>query len=347
MEFWQKRLRESVTTAAQLSRHFALDVDVLDRVSARYPLAITPHYLSLIGHSGDPIWRQCVPDLRELEDGVTDADPLHEERLAAAPQVVHRYPDRALLLVAGSCAAYCRFCTRKRRVGCAGARVTLGEVMEGIEYIARTPAIRDVVISGGEPLLMSDLLLKEVLERLGRIPHVEILRIGTRAPVVLPERITESLCNLLRRCHPLFVNTHFNHPRELTPESREACLRLADAGIPVGNQTVLLRGVNDDAATLEALFRGLLRMRVRPYYLHHMDLVRGTDHFRTPLEAGIEIMDRLRGTLSGLAIPQYVIDLPGGRGKIPITPQYVEKLGAQAVLRAPDGERISFPNLYL
>ncbi|KIH76197.1 L-lysine 2,3-aminomutase [Geoalkalibacter ferrihydriticus] len=343
MELWQQQLKASLTTPAQLAERFALDAAALEAVCARYPLRITPQYLDLIEEPGDAIWRQCVPDVRELHDDQAQVDPLNEDHLAPLSHAVHRYPDRVLLLVAGTCATYCRFCTRKRKVGCRGMEVSFGEVMAGIEYVARTPSVRDVILSGGEPLLMSDLLLKEILERLRRIPHVEIIRIGTRAPVVLSARITPSLCALLRQCHPLFVNTHFNHPRELTPEAMEACLRLADAGVPVGNQTVLLRGVNDDAATLEELFRALLKLRVRPYYLHHMDLVRGTGHFRTRLETGLEIMAALRGTLSGLAIPHYVVDLPGGRGKVPIVPESVEKLGDVAVLRAPRGERVEFP----
>ncbi len=344
MEFWQRQLQASITTPEHLAQHFPVDVAALAEVTARYPLRITPHYLSLIGEPGDPIWRQCVPDPQELADDQPLADPLGEDTLAPVPHLVHRYPDRVLLLAAGTCAVYCRFCTRKRKVGCPDMKISLGEVLAGIDYIARTPAIKDVVVSGGEPLLMSDLLLKEILERLRRIPHVEIIRIGTRAPVVLPERITDGLCALLRRCHPLFVNTHFNHPRELTPEAAEACRRLADAGIPVGNQTVLLRGVNDDPATLAELFRGLLRLRVRPYYLHHMDLTRGTVHFRTRVEQGVALMAALRGPLSGLAVPQYVIDLPGGKGKVPVLPDYLQALGDMVVLRSPDGERVEFPN---
>ncbi|MDO3377350.1 KamA family radical SAM protein [Geoalkalibacter halelectricus] len=345
MDPWQQQLRDSLAAPAQLAARFDVDAAALEAVCARYPLRITPHYLDLIQEPGDPIWRQCVPDALELADDQPLDDPLAEEQLAPLPNVVHRYPDRVLLLVAGTCATYCRFCTRKRKVGCRGNEVSLGEVMAGIDYVARMPSVRDVLLSGGEPLLMSDLLLKEILERLRRIPHVEVIRIGTRAPVVLPARITEGLCALLRRTHPLYVNTHFNHPRELTPEAAEACLRLADAGVPVGNQTVLLRGVNDQAAILEELFRGLLRLRVRPYYLHHMDLVRGTGHFRTRLESGLEIFSALRGRLSGLAIPHYVVDLPGGRGKIPLVPEHVERLGDQALLRAPNGERVEFPNL--
>lgn len=344
MEFWQQRLKESVTTPQELAQHFAFDTAGLDEVVERYPMRITPHYLGLIREPGDPIWRQCVPDRRELDDAGLPADPLNEEDLSPVPSVVHRYPDRVLFLVAGTCASYCRFCTRKRKVGCSGMRVSMGEVYAGIDYIARTPQVRDVILSGGDPLLMSDLLLKDILERLRRIPHVEIIRLGTRVPVTLPERITGELCALLRRCHPLYLNTHFNHPRELTPESAEACARLADAGIQLGNQTVLLRKVNDDPETMAELVRGLLRIRVRPYYLHHMDLAAGTGHFRTRVEEGLTIMQRLRGPVSGLAVPAYVIDTPGGNGKVPILPEYLERLGETVLLRTPQGERIAFSN---
>ena len=221
-------------------------------------------------------------------------------------------------------------------------RITMGDVRDGIDYIARNSQIRDVLLSGGDPLLMSDFLLQDILERLGRIPHLEIVRIGTRVPVTLPERITEKLCALLRRAHPLYLNTHFNHPRELTQEAAEACGRLADVGIPLGNQTVLLKGVNDDPEVMAELFRGLLRIRVRPYYLHHMDLVRGTGHFRTSVKTGIGILEELRGTVSGLAIPHYVIDLPGGKGKVPVGPEYVETLGDEVVVRTPSGEQVRF-----
>jgi lysine 2,3-aminomutase len=342
---WQESLARSLTRPEELAERFGIDPAPLAAVAERYPMRITPHYLGLIREVGDPIWRQCVPDPEELAADDLSADPLAEEELSPVPHLVHRYPDRVLLLASGTCATYCRFCTRKRKVGCAAMRVSFGEVLAGIDYIARTPAVRDVVLSGGDPLLMSDLLLKEILERLRRIPHVEIIRIGTRVPVTLPERITQALAALLRRYAPLYINTHFNHPRELTPEAVEACALLADAGIPLGNQTVLLRGVNDDAAVMEELLRGLLRLRVRPYYLHHMDLALGTGHFRTTIETGLDIMRSLRGPLSGLAIPHYVIDTPGGKGKVPLLPESIESWGeGEVVLCTPDGARIVFPN---
>jgi lysine 2,3-aminomutase len=345
MEDWQKSLQASITTPEQLAEHFPVDAAALKAVVERYPMRITPHYFGLIREPGDPIWRQCVPDVRELTDLEQPEDPLAEENLSPVSAVVHRYPDRALFLVSGTCASYCRFCTRKRKVGCSSMRITMGDVRDGIDYIARNSQIRDVLLSGGDPLLMSDFLLQDILERLGRIPHLEIVRIGTRVPVTLPERITEKLCALLRRAHPLYLNTHFNHPRELTQEAAEACGRLADVGIPLGNQTVLLKGVNDDPEVMAELFRGLLRIRVRPYYLHHMDLTRGTGHFRTSVKTGIGILEALRGTVSGLAIPHYVIDLPGGKGKVPVGPEYVETLGDEVVVRTPRGEQVRFPEV--
>jgi lysine 2,3-aminomutase len=342
MEIWQKNLRESLVEPRKLAELFNIDPKPFEKVCETYPLRITPHYLSLIREPGDPLWRQIVPDIRELEERGLSEDPLNEEVFSPVPGIVHRYGDRVLFLVAGHCAAYCRFCTRKRMVG--RTRVSFSEVFAGIDYINKTPEVRDILLSGGDPLLMEDRLLGEILDKIRRIPHVEIIRIGTRLPVTLPERITEGLCTLLKKHHPLYINTHFNHPLEITPESAEACARLADAGIPLGNQTVLLRGVNDSADVLLKLFRKLLGMRVRPYYLHQMDLTRGTDHFRTSLETGLEIMAKLRGELSGMGIPSYVIDLPGGKGKVPILPNYIQSRGHQVLLRSPCGELVSYPN---
>ncbi len=315
MEDWQQSLKESITDPAALAARFGLDPAPLAAVAARYPLRITPHYLGLIEQPGDPIWRQCMPDPAELAPDDLPADPLAEENLSPVPAVIHRYPDRVVLLASNVCAVYCRFCTRKRRVGCRERNLSFDAVRDGIDYIASTPAVRDVVLSGGDPLLLPDCFLQEILERLQRLPHLEMIRIGSRLPVTLPERITDKLVALLRRFQPLYLNTHFNHPREITAESAEACRRLADAGIPLGNQTVLLRGVNDRPEIMAALCKGLLRLRVRPYYLHQMDLTRGTGHFRTRVETGLEILHSLRGPISGLAIPHYVIDLPGGRGR--------------------------------
>jgi lysine 2,3-aminomutase len=341
---WQQQLKESLTSVDELAQRFAIDPAPLARVAQRYPLRITPHYLDLIETVDDPIWRQCVPDVRELEDeGLVD--PLGEEDLSPVAAVIHRYPDRVLLLASGSCAGYCRFCTRKRKVGCADMSISFRELREGIDYIAATPQIRDVIISGGDPLVLPDSVLEDLLARIHRIPHVEIIRIGTRVPVTLPQRVDERLCKMLKKYQPLYINTHFNHPRELTAASQSACALLADAGIVLGNQTVLLRGVNDSPDVMAALLRGLLRMRVRPYYLHHMDLVRGAGHFRTSVETGLSLLYALRGHLSGIGLPQYVIDLPGGRGKVPLLPDNVERRGDMLLIRTSAGDVVEYPDL--
>ncbi len=344
MDSWQQSLKNSITSPQQLAQHFPVDIDALGEVAARYPMRITPYYLGLIREPGDPIWRQCVPDPKELAEDNLLVDPLNEENLSPVASLVHRYPDRALFLVAGTCASYCRFCTRKRKVGRCAMSLPVEELYRGIDYIARTPQIKDVLLSGGDPLMLSDGVLEDLLGRLRSIPHVEVIRIGSRVPVTLPGRITSELCEMLRRFHPLYLNTHFNHPRELTAEAEQACTRLADAGIQLGNQTVLLKGVNDEAGIMAELLRGLLRMRVRPYYLHQMDLACGTGHFRTRVEQGLEILRLLRGQVSGLAIPHYVIDLPGGKGKVPILPDYVERMGDAMAIRTPGGESVIFPN---
>jgi lysine 2,3-aminomutase len=344
MSNWQRQLAEAVTDPAELAARFAVDPAPLQEVTARYPMRIPPYYLDLIEAPGDAIWRQCVPDPKELAPCTEPADPLAEELLSPVPLVVHRYPDRVLLLASGQCAVYCRFCTRKRKVGCPAMGVSDERLEAAVDHIARTPQIRDVIVSGGDPLLLEDDCLERLLQRLRAISHVEIIRLGSRVPVTLPARITEELCNLLRRYHPLYLNTHFNHPRELTPQAAAACARLADAGLPLGNQTVLLRGVNDSPAVMKELVKGLLKMRVRPYYLHHMDLAAGTGHFRTRIETGLDIVAALRGPVSGLAVPHYVIDAPGGKGKIPLQPEYLVRLGETALLRTPGGEIIEFPN---
>ena len=343
MEPWQQSLRDSLTDPLLLASRFAIDPAPLQAVARRYPLRITPYYLGLLEGPGDPLWRQCVPDLAELETDGLLSDPLNEAHLSPVAGLIHRYPDRALLLTSTTCAVYCRFCTRKRSIGCnAGGRPV--DFTAALAYIAKTPALHEVILSGGDPLLLDDDRLDNLLSRLRAIPHVETIRIHSRVPVVLPERITPRLCTLLGSHHPLYLNTHFNHPRELTPAAAEACGRLAAAGIPLGNQSVLLRGVNDDVETLRNLLRGLLRLRVRPYYLHHGDLVAGTAHLRTTIETGLTLVAALRNTLPGMAIPQYVIDLPGGRGKVPLLPKAIEQLGAMAIIRAANGERVAIAN---
>ncbi|SDZ82610.1 L-lysine 2,3-aminomutase [Desulfuromusa kysingii] len=343
-EEWQQSLKQSVTSVKQLADDFDFDQRQLEAVAARYPMRISPYYLGLIEQVGDPIWKQCVPDVRELDpSGMTD--PLAEEDFSPTPAVIHRYPDRVIFLVSGSCASYCRFCTRKRKVGCTDMSLSFRELRAGIDYIAANAQIHDVIFSGGDPLLLPDSVLQDLLARIYAIPHVEIIRIGTRVPVTLPERITERLCAMLKKFPPLYINTHFNHPRELTSQATEACARLADAGIVLGNQTVLLRDVNDQPEIISELFRGLLKMRVRPYYLHHMDLTRGTGHFRTSVKTGLQIMYSLRGPVSGLASPHYVIDLPNGKGKVPLIPQYVKRKGNDLMIYAADGSVVEYSDI--
>jgi len=332
METWQKLLQASITRPAQITPRFGIDPTPLEAVATQYPMRITPYYQALIREVGDPIWRQAVPDAAELHDHVCPADPLEEENQSPVPNLVHRYPDRALFLVCAECAMYCRFCTRKRKVGGANMVVNRETIAQGIDYIRSHPAIRDVILSGGDPLLLVDEQLDGILTALRAIAHVEIIRIGSRIPAVLPQRITPGLVRVLRKHHPLYLNTHFNHPDEITPAASRACTRLADAGIPLGNQTVLLRGVNDDAAVMTRLMHKLLAIRVRPYYLYQADLVQGTDHFRTSVAEGLEIVRALRGHTSGLGVPAYVIDAPGGGGKIPLLPDYLVHLGADEVL---------------
>lgn len=341
METWRRLLADAVTTADELAGRLGIEDEQLAPVIRRYPMRITPGYLRLVEAPGDPIWRQCIPDPAELCDD-QQADPLHEERLSPVPGLIHRYPDRVVWVVSGECAVYCRFCMRKRQVGCMVSRHSEDPFSEPLRYISETPAIRDVILSGGDPLLLDDEQLEEILARLAAIPHVEMVRIGTRTPVTLPERITARLCRMLKRYHPLYVNTHFNHPREVTAEAAKACARLADAGIPLGNQSVLLAGVNDDPAVMTRLMQLLLSIRVRPYYIHQMDLVRGTGHFRTPVATGLEILTALRGNTSGMATPHYVIDGPGGKGKIPLLPDCVSRRGDLWLLRTYTGETIEY-----
>ncbi|MFZ2071870.1 MAG: KamA family radical SAM protein [Halobacteriota archaeon] len=316
---WGTLLRESVANIRQLSLHYPVEKDAA-KVTRKYPMRINPYYLSLIKERGDAIWKQSVPDIRELEDEEGVPDPLHEENDSPVAGLVHRYPDRVLLLVSDRCAMYCRFCTRKRSVGDPFKRIKKEQVLKGIEYIREHAEIRDILISGGDPLLLKDEELAFFLEPLKEIKHVEVLRIGTRVPCALPQRITDGLVSLLRRYHPLYINTHFNHPVEFTEESRKACSKIADAGIPLGDQTVLLKGLNDSVDVMNALIRGLWSMRMTPYYIYQADLTKGTKHFRTDVEVGIEIFKSLKFHPS-LPMPHFVIDAPGGGGKIPITPE--------------------------
>jgi len=344
MERWQKSLSKALQTLEPLASRFEIDPESLAPVVERYPMSITPYYLSLIKEIGDPIWRQCIPDPRELEDGLP-IDFYDEAELSPVAGLIHRYPDRVVLLVSSACPTYCRFCMRKSWIR-NKREITLKEsIDEGIEYIAKKPMIRDVILSGGDPLLLSDESVEDILTKLRKIPHLEIIRIGSRAPVTLPDRITLRLCRMLKRFHPLYVITHFNHPSEITAQSSKACTHLVDAGIPVGNQTVLLKGVNDDPSVMKKLMQKLLTIRVKPYYIHHMDLVQGTSHFRTSVEQGKKIMASLRGHTSGMATPYYVIDLPKGKGKVPILPNDVKRNGNVLYLRNYRGEIIEYPDI--
>jgi len=329
---WKWQIRHCIRNLATFERVLGVTLSAekrkqFEETTARFPLSITPYYLSLIDTrdmENDPIFKQSFPSSQELRVMKCDMpDPLHEDRDSPVPGVIHRYPDRVLLIVSNMCAMYCRHCTRKRRVGDQDSIPARAEIEAGIDYIRRTPQIRDVLLSGGDPFLLSDDYLEWILSELRRIPHVEVIRIGTRTPVVLPFRITDDLVRMLRKYHPLWINTHFNHPLELTQSSREALAKMADAGIPLGNQSVLLAGVNDCPRIMRALVHKLARNRVRPYYLYQCDLSEGLNHFRTPVGKGIEILESLIGHTSGFCVPTYVIDAPGGGGKIPLMPNYL------------------------
>jgi lysine 2,3-aminomutase len=345
MTTWKKLLRRSITTADQLSSLSGAVRQEIAAVSRIYPLRINPYYLGLIRYPGDPIWRQAVPDIRELEDPCGMVDPLDEENLSPVPNLVHKYPDRVLFLVSEQCAMYCRFCTRKRKVGRPEMAVSSKSIRAGLDYIARNPQVREVLLSGGDPLLLSNRGLEAILQALRAINSVEVIRIGTRVPCTLPMRVTPHLARMLRKYHPLYINTHFNHPAELTAEAALACSRLADAGIPLGCQTVLLQGINDHPQTMRQLLTGLLRMRVKPYYLFQGDLTRGTGHFRTPVETGLAIMRELIGRVSGMAVPVFALDAPGGGGKIPLTPDYIQSLSEEALkFLTYQGQPCTYPN---
>lgn len=331
MERWQKLLQQSITRPKELSERFDIPLEDVEAIKKDFDVKINPYYLSLIKEKGDPIYKQVVPDIKELEPNGLFPDPLSEDRDSPVTNIVHRYPDRCLFLISHDCASYCRFCTRKRKVG-DPSKISLKFIDQGIEYIEKHTEIRDVILSGGDPLLLSDDRLKYILHKLRRISHVEILRIGTRVPCFLPQRITSKLAQLLRKFHPIFMNVHFNHPDELTPIAVKALARLANAGIPLGNQTVLLKGVNDDPEVMKKLVQKLLKARVRPYYIYQADYVMGTEHFRTRVEKGLEIIKALRGWTSGLAVPHFVIDSPGGGGKIPLLPEYVVSMTDEEVV---------------
>ncbi len=341
---WKQILAKSVTSPAALPRRLDLPHRrPLEAVAARYPMRINPYWLDQMKAPGDPFWRQAMPDPAELLDEGGEADPLAEAVQSPVPGLIHRYPDRVVFLVSDRCALYCRHCMRKRRVG-RSRQDRKADLEAGIAYIRRTPAVREVILSGGDPLMLDDAILDELLTRLRTIAHVSLLRIHTRMPCTLPQRITPFLVRMLARHHPLYVNTQFNHPAEMTPAAAAACRRLVQAGIPLGCQTVLLRGVNDDAAVMAELMRTLLACRVRPYYLHQMDPVAGTAHFRTSVATGLAVMSALRGRIPGIGVPQFMIDLPGGGGKVPLLPeQVVARCGAVWKVRSYNGGIYDYP----
>ncbi|MEL7588335.1 MAG: KamA family radical SAM protein [Prolixibacteraceae bacterium] len=347
---WRWQIRNSYTSLTQLSSVIDLsgtEKQVLLSTGVHLPLRITPYYASLLSNQEDgyAIRKAMVPGVNEL--AVTrgeHADPLNEEANTPVPHLVHRYPDRVLFLATGFCSAYCRYCTRTHMV--AKEKVHFNRSWEpAIEYIRGHKEIRDVLISGGDPLTMPDAMLRNLLAELRSIPHIEILRIGTKVPVVLPQRITASLTKMLKQFHPLMISIHFMHPAELTPETAEACIRLADAGIPLGSQTVLLKGINDEVPIMKKLMQGLLKIRVRPYYLYQCDPIPGSAHFRTPVNKGVEIISGLRGFTSGYAIPSYVIDAPGGGGKIPLLPDYLQgRENGNIILKNYEGKTFYYPD---
>lgn len=341
---WKWQVKNRIETLDQLKKYIKLTAEEEEGVRLSLQtlrMAITPYYLSLIdpGNPHCPIRKQSVPTAAETHRADADLlDPLHEDEDSPVPGLTHRYPDRVLFLITDMCSMYCRHCTRRRFAGHNDCETTKERIDGAIDYIAKTPQVRDVLLSGGDALLVSDKMLESIISRLRQIPHVEVIRIGTRTPVVCPQRITDDLVNMLKKYHPVWVNTHFNHPDEITPESTAACARLADAGIPLGNQSVLLRGINDSAEIMKSLVHGLVKMRVRPYYIYQCDLSMGLEHFRTPVSKGIEIIENLRGHTSGYAVPTFVVDAPGGGGKIPVMPNYlISQTPGKVILRNFEG----------
>jgi lysine 2,3-aminomutase len=348
---WRWQIANRVCTASRLERFLVLSSDekaAMSGLETRLPLAITPYYLSLlVGQSADyPLRRTVVPTVNELVCMPEEADdPLGEVQQSPVPGLIHRYPDRVLFLALDFCSTYCRYCTRSRVVGHGRLLFNRRRLEQALDYIRRTPTVRDVLLSGGDPLTLSDSQLDWLLTRLRQIRHVEIIRIGTKIPAVLPQRITPQLTKMLKRHHPLWMSLHFTHPDECTPEAARACRRLADAGIPLGSQTVLLKHINDSVETMGRLVHQLMCMRVRPYYLYQCDPISGSSHFRTPVHKGLEIIQGLRGFTSGYAVPTYVIDAPGGGGKIPLMPEYCQgRDGCDIVLRNYEGKAYRYPD---
>ena len=341
---WNWQISNRITNQKELLEVMPLnpvEADQIEQCLKNFRMAITPYYVSLMDPDNPdcPIRKQAIPSIQELNKSSCDLDdPLHEEADSPVPGLTHRYPDRVLLLVTDQCSMYCRHCTRRRVAGQTDKALPLNRFKPALDYIRSNPQIRDVLISGGDPFTLSDERLEYILANLRAIPHVEIIRIGTRTPVVLPMRITHHLIGILQKFQPLWINTHFNHPKELTPEARKALNKLADAGIPLGNQSVLLKGINDCPVIMKKLVHELVKCRVRPYYLYQCDLSSGIEHFRTSVSTGLEIIEMLRGHTSGFAVPTFVVDAPGGGGKIPLQPNYlISQANDKVILRNYEG----------
>ena len=338
-ENWRWHLDNKVESIEDLKKHVKItpaQEEGVVKCLEKFRMAITPYYLSLVDLDNaetDPVWAQSVPLINELNVAKEDSpDPLSEDEASPTEGLTHRYPDRVLFTITKECSMYCRHCTRRRSVLGTDKAMGMSKIDAAIEYIAKTPQIRDVLISGGDPLLFSDEALENIISRVRAIKHVKIIRLGTRIPVVLPQRITDDFCNMLKKYHPIWLNTHFNHPNEITDEAIAAVTKLADAGVPLGNQSVLLAGINDCVHVMRQLVARLTEIRVRPYYLYQCDLSEGLSHFRTPVAKGIEIIEGLRGHVSGFSVPTFVVDAPGGGGKIPVMPNYVVSHGTHKVI---------------
>jgi lysine 2,3-aminomutase len=347
---WRWQLRHRITKLEQLQEILALtpeEIEGIKHLKGRLALAVTPYFASLMDPTNPncPIRRQAIPRVEELHLSKNDmVDPCGEDKDSPVPGLVHRYPDRVLLLVTDQCATYCRYCTRRRLVGSNERPITQVNFEEVLKYLKGHKKVRDVLLSGGDPLLLENERLEEILSRLRTIPHIELLRIGTRAPVTLPQRITVGLVRMLKKFHPLMISIHFTHPKEITDAVKRACGELADGGIPLGSQTVLLKGINDKPYIMKKLVQELLKIRVRPYYIYQCDLATGTEHFRTSVATGIQIIEKLRGYTTGYAVPTYVVDAPGGGGKIPLEPVYLISRGkGKVVLRNYEGKVFEYP----
>ncbi len=346
MEKWQKILSKTITDAETLSKFVKINKKKMRKVTKKYAIGINPYYFKLIKKAGGPIWKQCIPDALEVIHKTGREDPLMEENYTPMEGLVHRYKDRVLLVVSNMCAGYCRFCTRKRKIGTRNKVTKKEDLKKALAYIKKRKYIRDVIISGGDPLLIHDDMIEYYLKELKKIKHIQIVRIDSRMPCVLPQRITPKLCNMLKKYSPIYFNTHFNHFQEITRASRKACNMLADAGIIMGNQTVLMKGVNDNSKVLKRLFEELLTMRVRPYYLYLPDAVKGTYHFRVSIHRALKIMKELIGYTSGLAIPHLILDLKHGGGKTPLLPNYIIKhKGRRYIFKNFEGKKFFYADI--